>query len=254
MLLSCYGVAGAQTKSKSLDGALTHPTEVTELNLNGSQARKTLPPEIAKLTNLKVLKLYGCGLDSLPKEIGQLKNLEVLDLGGNYLKKLPAEFCNLTNLKELNLKRNEIELLPDEIGNLKNLTSLDLSYNKLSSLPLSFYMLKKLIILNLDWNQLTYLSGQFIEMSSLEILNIGNNKLEYIPDKIWFAPKLYSLNLYKCGAMLTVPNNICDVPAFSTKARGANIDNWHVPGSFLFPKCPYGEGGIRNGWYIAVSN
>lgn len=244
----------AQKKSKSLEMALLNPTEVTELNLNGSSARKELPAEIAKLTNLKILRLYGCGLTSIAPEIGQLKNLETLDLGGNYLKTLPAEICSLTSLKDLSLKRNELQELPEEIGNLQNLTTLDLSNNKLTSLPLSFYMLKKLVILNLEWNQLSYISGQIKELSSLEILTLSRNNLEFIPDNVWFVPNLYSLNLYKCGAILTFPNNICDVPTCSTKARVAIIDFWHTPASLYKPICPYGDGGIRKGWYFSVKN
>lgn len=245
-----YFTAGAQTKSKSLEGALTHPAEVTELNLNGSHERKALPADIAKLTNLKILKLYGCSLETICPEIGQLKNLEVLDLGGNYLKTLPAEIGNLPKLKELNLKRNGLTELPEEIGNLAGLTNLDLSYNKITSLPLGFYMLKNLVILNLEWNEIKYLSQQVKELSKLELMSLSNNKLESLPDSLWFTPKLYTLNLYKCGAMLSIPKNFCDVPlAFSTVERSVIIDKWHLPGSFIFPSCSY-VNGIRKGWLI----
>ena len=67
-----------------------------------------------------------------------------------------------------------------------------------------------------------------------------------------FRSNLYYLNLYKCGAMLTIPDKICDVPAFSTKTREAAIDPSHVPSVFIFPKCSFGDGGIRNGWSIGV--
>ena len=250
----CYSQAVKEKKSHNLELALLNPEEITELNLNGSQDYKTLPPEIGKLKNLKILKMYGCGLRAVSPEIGNLKNLEVIDLGGNYLKTLPPEFCNITKLHELNLAGNELENLPEEMGNLQNLVSLDLSKNKLTVLPLSFYMLSRLAVLDLTMNQLQFLSPQSKDLVGLEVLNLSKNNLEYIPDKLWFAPRLYSLNLYKCGAMLSFPKDFCDIPSSEIKPRTALIDTWHAPASMTVPICTFGNNGMRKGWAIVRSD
>ena len=247
-------VSIAQKKFRTLEGALLNPTEATELILSGSQDYKNLSPDIAKLTNLKILKLYGCGITKLTSAIGELKNLEVLDLGGNYLKILPPEICKLTKLRELSLQRNGLAELPDEIGNMVSLGQLDLSNNKLTSLPLSLYMLHYLFYLDLQFNELAYLSPQISMLTNLEVLDLSRNKLDNIPDKLWFTPKLYSLNLYKCGAMLSFPKDICNIPSSSIKPRGANIDSWHMQSGMVLPKCPFGNDGVRNGWYINVTD
>lgn len=51
----------------------------------------SLPPEIAKLTNLSQLDLSGNQLTSLPPEITKLTNLISLDLYNNQLTSLPSE-------------------------------------------------------------------------------------------------------------------------------------------------------------------
>jgi len=50
---------------------------------SGQNNFKTLPIEIAKLSNLKVLQLNSSQLDSLPAQIGELKNLQALWLQKN---------------------------------------------------------------------------------------------------------------------------------------------------------------------------
>ncbi len=55
------------------------------------------------LSNLKLLTLWGNGLEIVPAEIGQLTQLEGLDLSMNPLTELPKEIVNLTSLKRLYL-------------------------------------------------------------------------------------------------------------------------------------------------------
>ena len=88
----------------------------TELDLSGNNLT-VLPPEIAKLTQLKKLILgkywfddeggymdtLGNNLSALPPEIGQLKHLEELQVVANQLNSLPPEIDQLVNLETLDL-------------------------------------------------------------------------------------------------------------------------------------------------------
>ena len=252
-ILLCFDIGSAaiaQKKYRTLEGALMNPDDATELILSGSQDYKTLPPEMAKLTKLKVLKMYGCGIQKLSPVIGELKNLEVLELGSNYLKSLPPEICKLTKLRELSIMRNELTELPADFGNMASLVQVDLSNNKLVSLPSSFYLLNNLLVLNLQFNELTSISPEIVRLSKLESLDISRNNLAEIPEKIWFTPNLFYLNMYKCGAMLTIPQDICSISSSSVKPRIAYIDTYHVPSSIVMPKCSFAPDGVRYGWYF----
>jgi len=84
--------------------------EITELELNWNEQMPSLiqlPKEIARMTQLTRLNLYGHKLIELPKEIGELVSLKELDIGANCLEDLPPEILKLTNLIELNLYGNK---------------------------------------------------------------------------------------------------------------------------------------------------
>ncbi len=107
--------------AESLEEALSHPKEITVLDLSGQ------------------------GITSLPEEVGRLKNLEELDLSperiltyrggtpnpinGNFIQHLPDAIGKLKNLKRLNLQATDLRILPSAIINLQNLNYLDLSFN-----------------------------------------------------------------------------------------------------------------------------
>lgn len=92
----------------SLEDALIDPEQVNSLQMNGYNGEnlKSLPSQIGKMKNLKILYLTDHSFTSLPKEIGQLKKLEELSLAGCKLKILPDELFTLNNLRELLLYDN----------------------------------------------------------------------------------------------------------------------------------------------------
>lgn len=82
----------------------------------------SIPAELFKLKQLKVLELNNNNLTNLPVEIARLENLEELNLNINNLTKLPAEITQLKNLKALNIKNNKyLELSSSQINWLNNL-------------------------------------------------------------------------------------------------------------------------------------
>lgn len=69
--------------------------------LNNSMYWSDLFNKLSKLPNLEELDLFDCNIDTIPPEIVKLKNLRILYLGNNSgIKNLPNEFKHL-NLKEL---------------------------------------------------------------------------------------------------------------------------------------------------------
>jgi len=95
----------------------------TRLNLSNNQI-KILPPEIDKLSNLRILNLDNNQITTLPPEIDKLSNLQELYLYNNQITILPPEIGNLSQLQKLYLHNNQITMLPPEIGKLSNLQEL----------------------------------------------------------------------------------------------------------------------------------
>ncbi len=125
----------------------------TNLDLSGNQLT-SVPPELAKLTNLTSLVLSGNQLTNLPPELAKLTNLTSLVLWNNQFVELPPELAKLTNLTNLDLSGNQLTSVPPEIAKLTNLTSLVLSYNQLTSVPPELAKLTNLTYLDLSRNQL----------------------------------------------------------------------------------------------------
>ena len=151
---------------------------VTEINLTRNQLKGEIPPELANLTNLKVLALGGNELTgTIPTWLGSLANLEELYLWGNELTgEIPSELGSLANLVELHLADNQLAgEVPVELGNLTNLKVLALGGNELTgTIPTWLGSLANLVELHLADNQLT---GEI----PVELGTLANLNLEVVP-------------------------------------------------------------------------
>lgn len=94
-----------------LSDALKNPDAVCELNLSNQGLTETLPSQIGKMQNMKILNVSGNKMTNLPAEIGQLKQLEVLDVSRNYLTGLPMEIGDLPNLKKFSVQGNAYSVI-----------------------------------------------------------------------------------------------------------------------------------------------
>jgi hypothetical protein len=95
---------------------------------------------------------------SIPPDIGKLVNLRMLYIMGDSIKSVPAELGNLKKLNMLFLMQNSLEEIPATLGELPLLTELYLSNNRLTALPASIYTLPKLIKMDVFNNRLCSLS------------------------------------------------------------------------------------------------
>ncbi len=185
----------------------------TSLDLS-SKNIKTIPPQIANLTNLIELDLAGNDLTELPPEIGSLQSLETLILGkwdeeneesmGNWLTTLPDEIANLTNLTELNLSYNQITEIPYAIANLTNLTGLNLSRNKIRKIPEAIANLTNLTSRDLSGNQITEIPEAIANLTNLTSLDLSGNQITEIPDAI--------ANLTNLTGLYLSSNQITEIP------------------------------------------
>ncbi len=66
----------------------------------------SLPPEIGRLTTLRVLDVSSNSIDTLPEEIGHLTALEVLNLESNDLERLPTSILFMKSLEYLYVDNN----------------------------------------------------------------------------------------------------------------------------------------------------
>ena len=150
-------------------GRLRKLQELIIDNGNGCSMNISLPRSIGRLSNLRVLRLYGAldatetGEDGterrgrskrLPDTLANLQSLEELDLGRNGLRAVPPQVASLRRLKKLGLDYNGIREIPSFVGDLKNLRELSLHSNGGVRLPASLARLKGLTI-SLGNNKLT---------------------------------------------------------------------------------------------------
>ena len=112
------------------------------------------------LASLKWLKMPCTDLSGpISPEIAQLTTLQELHLWGTSLSgPVPIEIGQLTNLQELQLNKMKLSgLVPTEIGQLRKLTKLDLSHNNLSgTVPPKIFNMTQLKRLDLSDNELIY--------------------------------------------------------------------------------------------------
>ena len=170
---------------------------IIELNLNNTdysrEGIKILPPEIGKLTELRVLTINDNDLTTLPKEVFNLTELRTLEIKNNDLISLPPGIRKLSRLRKLDLRNNEIEKLPKEIGKLTSLVKLQLWGNELRQLPYTIGNLSSLKELYLRGNDLTSLPVTITKLR-LTYLDILDNQLCNLPGKIIKWLKKYDMD------------------------------------------------------------
>ena len=190
---------------------------VTELSLTSNQLKGEIPPELANLTNLKLLALGGNELTGpIPAWLGGLTNLEELYLWENELTgTIPAELGSLSNLELLSLSVNQLTgEIPPELGSLANLEGLHLWGNQLTGeIPAELGSLSNLQELWLSGNQLTgEIPPELGSLANLEWLRLDNNQLTgTIPAELGRLTNLTVLRL--TGNQLTgcVPASLRDI-------------------------------------------
>ena len=177
------------------------PLRVVEIQLDLRHLSGRIPPELGRLTGIKVLSF---GINSLggriPPELGALSELRYLNLHGNALVgSIPKELVKLTNLEVMNLDANRLEgTVPAELGHMSSLRHLILGQNGFrGSIPPELGNLPNLEFLSLSQNKLTgSIPGELGDLPNLETLQLARNRLTgTIPSELGRLSNLFTLNL-----------------------------------------------------------
>lgn len=162
--------------------------QLTQLSLLNKGIRY-LPPEIASLSNLKMLYLGGNQIKEIPSEFASFAQLEIIDLTENQLRVLPDVLPLPLSLQHLRLNKNKLRDLPEAFGLLPKLNYLDLSENPLNQIPSAISALPKLKYLHLYKVGIEQLSDPLTLPMTLEELVLSGNRLTELSD-----PALNSLS------------------------------------------------------------
>ena len=230
---------------------------VTRLDLSSNWLSGTIPPELAGLTNLKVLYLHANELSgaipaelgalpqlqqlflgsnklsgTIPPELGGLTRLRLLLLGGNELSgTIPAELGTLPQLQQLALYSNRLSgTIPPELGGLTNLQDLFLHSNQLSgAIPPQLVGLTNLQSLFLDSNQLSgAIPPELAGLTNLQRLNLGYNDLSgAIPAELGLLPQLQELSLHSNQLSDSIPPQLGGL----TQLDWLNLDSNQLSGA-----------------------
>ncbi|KAF8041651.1 hypothetical protein BT93_A0293 [Corymbia citriodora subsp. variegata] len=156
-------------------------TNLTNLQIDGNKIAGRIPPELGKLSQLRVLNLHSNELTGkIPDELGNLGELLSLNLSNNHLAgDIPISLGNLTKLNYLDLSKNTLSgSIPDELANCENLLSLNLSNNNLSGVipPELGNLFAIQILLHLSHNSLAgSIPSNLAKLTKLENLNLSHN-------------------------------------------------------------------------------
>ena len=185
---------------------------VTGLNLKENGLSGSIPPQLADLSNLELLRLDDNQLTGrIPPQLGRLSNLERLLLDNNGLEgHIPAELAQLSNLEWLYLHNNELTgNIPPGLAQLSGLTRLLLAGNSLTGpVPAWLRNLTNLQELTLSRNQLTgEIPPELGNLTGLEVLWLDRNELTgQIPTELANLTNLRVLSLWKNNLSGPVPS------------------------------------------------
>ncbi|GLJ55665.1 hypothetical protein SUGI_1195640 [Cryptomeria japonica] len=214
-------------QSNKLEEWITHLRGLEQLRLgyvNFSMAGDSWVGNIASLTNLTVLLMYGCGLTGeIPPSFANLSGLQALRLSTNSLRGNIPAFLGALPLVDLDLSDNNLEgSLPSSLSGLSKLEYLELSSNRLNgSIPSTLGNLSALGYLEMENNSFSGpIPISFAKLSNLELLYLANNSLNgtfsfFILNN---CPKLTLVDL--SSNMLTVKISASTIPNFQLDFLG----------------------------------
>ena len=207
------------------------PLRVVELQLNSRFISGRIPPQLGKLSALRVLNFSINDLTGgIPPELAGLSELRMLNLHGNLELggAIPPELGDLSKLEHLNLDATGLTgSIPTELSKLSNLQELQLGQNRLSgSIPREFSSLSSLQYLILHQNDLTGpIPPELAELSKLESLFIRTNRLTgSIPPELGGLSNLRTLNLSENRLAGQIPKELANLSELdSLRLRGNQL-------------------------------
>jgi hypothetical protein len=127
---------------------------VLRLDLSREKLR-SVPAELAQLSDLKQLSLNRTKIESLPRALHTLEGLEYFSADGNQFTDFPEVILTWKKLEYLSLGDNLIDSIPLNIDALNQLHTLNLWSNLIAFFPASLGDLPLLSTLDLTTNDMT---------------------------------------------------------------------------------------------------
>jgi Leucine-rich repeat (LRR) protein len=150
----------------------------------------SFPLEILDLADtLEILDLSDNRLSSLPPEISRLSKLKIAFFANNRFTHVPSVFKACDNLYMLGFKANRIEVFDEDVLPL-SISWLILTDNKIKVLPRSMGKLAKLQKCALAGNKIEKIPDSMAACTKLELLRLSANELEEIPSWLLELPRL----------------------------------------------------------------
>lgn len=173
---------------------------------------------------------------SIPPEVARLSELTELDLEKNRLTGgIPAELGRLNHLGKVSLGYNELDgRLPLELRRLRNLTHFLVSHNKLSGVTTSVLeRMTNLEVLNISNNQFTgNISSRLNDLSNLEILRFDHNQFTgSIPNGLSALSNLRLLDLSNNQLTSVIPEGLGRLENLETLSLSDNQLTGEIPSS-----------------------
>ena len=158
--------------------------------LNLSCGLQEFPREIFELADtLEILDLSGNALSSLPDDLHRLRNLRILFCSNNRFAELPEVLGQCMQLSMVGFKANQIRTVP-AAALPPALRWLILTDNQIAELPAELGQCTQLQKLMLAGNQLRALPQTLAACTKLELLRIAANRLAELPDWLFELPRL----------------------------------------------------------------
>jgi len=171
----------AQLRSGQLKG-------ITRLSI--SENLSSFPFEILDLADtLEILDLSDNQLSSLPPEISRLTKLKIAFFANNRFTHVPSVFKEFENLYMLGFKANQIEVFEEDVLPL-SISWLVLTDNKINVLPESMGKLFRLQKCALAGNRIEKIPDSMAACTNLELLRLSANDIKEIPSWLLELPRL----------------------------------------------------------------
>lgn len=169
------------TRLKLCCGLTTFPTEIFTLadsleilDLTGNQLT-SLPPDLGRLTKLRIIFCSQNQFSHLPAVLGDCPNLSMIGFKANQIKHIDEAAIPTTHLRWLILTDNALTQLPKSLGNCPQLQKLMLAGNQLSALPESLVNCQALELLRISANRFSALPAWLFELPQLTWLAYAGN-------------------------------------------------------------------------------